>query len=450
MNDCWNLVDSRVFSALEKLNQAGYEAYLVGGCVRDALLGTAPHDYDMTTAALPSQIWEVFEGERRIDTGIAHGTVTVLWKGLPLEITTYRVDGTYSDTRHPDQIQFTRSLREDAARRDFTINAMAWHPQRGTQDFFGGQRDLKQGLIRCVGDADLRFQEDALRILRALRFSSVLQFEIQDETAAAARRHQKLLRKLSPERVSAEFGKLICGKNVRKILLDYINILGEVLPELLPMKGFEQRNFYHCYDVLTHTALVVEHVAPQLSLRLAALFHDCGKPATFTLDDAGQGHFYGHEKVSAALAQTALHRLRFDGATSQWAVNLVRLHDLPLESNRRMIRRRLHQYGPNFLFDLLALKRGDAWGQSPAMLGRQDYYDQVEGGIRQVLAEGACFSRKDLALRGEDLLALGYRGKQVGNALGFLLNSVIDDKVANEKEALLRYELEWRKTIMEL
>lgn len=447
---CLDCIDERVFGALERLNGAGFEAYLVGGCVRDALLGIAPKDYDLTTNGLPSQIWKVFEDRRRIDTGITHGTVTVIWEGLSLEITTYRVDGTYSDTRHPDQVRFTPSLREDAARRDFTINAMSWHPRKGLQDFFGGQTDLQQRLIRCVGQADQRFQEDALRILRALRFSSVLHFDIQEETAAAARRRQKLLGKLSPERVSAELGKLLCGKHVRKVLLDYVDVLGEVLPELLPMQGFEQRNFYHCYDVLTHTALVVENVPARLPLRLAALFHDCGKPATFTIDQAGQGHFYGHEKVSAQLAKAALARLRFDGETSQWAVNLIRLHDLPLEADRRLIRRRLNQYGPHLLFDLLALKRGDNRGQSPAMLGRQDYYDQVEEALRQVLAEGACFSRKDLAIKGDDLLALGYRGKQVGNALRFLLDSVIDDKVANEREALFHFELKWRELIMEL
>lgn len=443
-------MDARALLALERLNQAGYEAYLVGGCVRDALLGRAPKDYDIATAAHPSQTWSVFQGERRIDTGIAHGTVTVLLEGLPLEITTYRVDGTYADTRHPDQVTFTPSFREDAARRDFTINAMGWHPREGLRDFFGGAEDLTAGVLRCVGEPALRFQEDALRILRALRFASTLGFEIQKETEGAAISQRQRLQALSAERVSVELGKLLCGKDVRRVLLNYVDILTEVLPELRPMVGFFQHSRYHCWDVLTHTALVVENVPAQLPLRLAALFHDCGKPATFSQDTAGNGHFYGHQKVSAALAQTALTQLRFDGETVRQVVELVLHHDVPLEADRRSVRRRLNQWGPDFLVDLLALKRGDNWGQSPSVLGRQAHYDQVEEILQQLLAEGACFARKDLAVDGKDLLDLGFQGKQVGNALQFLLDAVIDDKVANDRAALLGLVSQEKIRLMEL
>ena len=277
--------------ALALLQAAGYEAWIVGGCVRDALLGLPPKDYDLTPSALPEETQRVFAAYPRIETGLRHGTVTVLLEGEPLEITTYRVDGVYSDARHPDGVTFTRSLRQDAARRDFTINAMAYAPGQGLQDFFGGQADLAQGTIRAVGRAETRFHEDALRILRALRFASVLDFTLEGETARAARACAPLLAAVSAERVSGELGKLLCGKAAGRVLRDYPDVLGVVLPEILPMVGLDHRNPHHCYDVWTHTAVAVDHVPPELPLRLAMLFHDIGKPDTFSLGEDGQGHF---------------------------------------------------------------------------------------------------------------------------------------------------------------
>ena len=270
-------------AALERLQGAGYEAWIVGGCVRDLLLGRTPEDFDLCTAARPEEIEAVFAGYRIIETGLRHGTATVLLEGMPLEITTYRVESGSSDARHPDQLRFTQNLREDTARRDFTVNAMAYAPGRGLQDFYGGQEDLKKGILRCVGEPDRRFQEDALRILRALRFSATLGFAIEGETVAAARRQKGLLTGLSAERVAGELGKLLVGQGAKEVLLDYPDLLGVVLPELLPMIGFDQRNIHHCYDLLTHTAVAVDQVPPRLPLRLAALFHDCGKPACFSL-----------------------------------------------------------------------------------------------------------------------------------------------------------------------
>ena len=424
--------------AIQRLREAGYEAWIVGGCVRDVLLGRAPTDYDLTTSALPEETEAVFAGEKLIETGLQHGTVTVVLDGVPLEMTTYRVDGGYTDARHPDGVTFTRSLREDAARRDFTINAMAYAPGEGIQDFFGGQEDLSAGVIRAVGEPERRFQEDALRILRAIRFASVLGFALDPETDAAARRNAQLLTKISAERVFAELGKLLCGPGAGKILLAYSDILGVVIPELTPMVGFEQHNIHHCYDVYTHTAVAVDHVPPDLKLRLAALFHDIGKPATFFMGEDGQGHFYGHPKVSAQLAEEILLRLRAPKHLREAVVRLVEVHDWPLSAEPRLIRRRLHQLGEEGFFALLALQRGDARACSLSDCTREDGRNEVEDAAKAILAAKPCLTVRDLAVNGRDVMALGYCGSGVGAALRGLLERVIAGELPNEKNALLQ------------
>ncbi len=424
--------------AIQRLRGAGYEAWIVGGCVRDFLLGRMPTDYDLTTSALPEETEAVFAGEKLIETGLQHGTVTVVLEGVPLEITTYRVDGGYTDARHPDGVTFTRSLREDAARRDFTINAMAYAPGEGIQDFFGGQEDLSAGILRAVGEPDRRFQEDALRILRAIRFASVLGFELDPETDAAARRNAHLLTKISVERVFAELGKLLCGPGAGKILLAYPDILGVVIPELTPMVGFEQHNIHHCYDVYTHTAVAVDHVPTDLKLRLAALFHDIGKPATFSMGEDGQGHFYGHPKVSAQLAEEILVRLRAPKRLREAVVRLVEVHDWPLSAEPRLLRRRLHQLGEEGFFALLALQRGDARACSLSDCTREDGRNEVEDAAKAILAAKPCLTVRDLAVNGRDVMALGYCGSGVGAALRGLLERVIAGELSNEKNALLQ------------
>ena len=364
--------------------------------------------------------------------------MTVLLEGVPLEITTYRVDGGYTDARHPDGVTFTRSLREDAARRDFTINAMAYAPGEGLQDFFGGQADLSAGVIRAVGEADRRFQEDALRILRAIRFASVLGFELDSETDAAARRNAPLLQKISVERVFVELSKLLCGPGAGNILRAYPDILGVVLPELTPTVGFAQHNVHHCYDVYTHTAVAVDHVPPEVTLRLAALFHDLGKPATFSMGEDGQGHFYGHPKVSAALAEQILLRLRAPKRLREEVVRLVEIHDWPLSSEPRLIRRRLQQLGEEGFFALLALQKGDAAACSLSDCTREDGRNAVETAARTILAARPCLSVGDLAVNGRDVMALGYCGPGVGAALRRLLERVIAEEIPNEKTALLQ------------
>ncbi len=483
-------VPSAALEALRRLWAAGYEAYLVGGCVRDALLGREPGDWDIATAALPEQVKAVFAGERVIETGLKHGTVTVLlgrtdchdqcehWSrkdknltSLSLEITTFRTEAGYADHRHPDAVAFTSSLEEDLARRDFTINAMAWapvetplirhracggrpmppspqgegsawSPETGLIDPFGGRADLETGVIRCVGDPARRFDEDALRILRALRFSAQLRFSVEADTAAAALALRQTLELVSRERVAAELTKLLCGPDARRVLTEHWPILAVVLPELDPMAGLDQRSKYHCYDVLTHSAAAVEAVPPEKLLRWAALLHDAGKPACLRIDEAGGGHFYGHAKVSAELARTVLTRLRFDKDTVRRVAALVELHDYPIDppegSPERAIRKLIGKLGEEDFFRLLALKRADALAHHPDYRGRTAACDRLEALARELLSQPPCFTVKDLAIDGNDLLALGIpRGPELGRTLNALLEAVLDGRAPNEREALL-------------
>ncbi len=487
--------------ALSRLTAAGYEAYLVGGCVRDALLGRTPGDWDITTSALPEQTEAVFAGERIIETGLKHGTVTVLLEGLPLEITTFRTEAGYSDHRHPDAVAFTRSLEEDLSRRDFTINAMAWAPFetplirhracgerpmppspegegfagcRGTGivDPFGGQADLDGKRIRCVGDPYKRFEEDALRILRALRFASQLDFQIDPATAAAALELRDTLELVSRERLAVELTKLLCGPGVRRIVTEYWPILAVPLPELAPMAGLDQRSPYHCYDVLEHSAVAVENVPPDRITRWAALLHDAGKPACFTVDEAGRGHFYGHAKPGAELARAALTRLKFDKDTIRRVGLLVELHDYPIDppvaahsvrhpeaaedddaAAEHAIRRLIGKLGEEDFFRLLELKRADALAHHPDYRGRTAACDRLAALARELLAQAPCFTVKDLEVNGNDLIALGFpRGPEIGKALNALLEAVLAGELPNEKAALLeaaRREMQNAKSKMQ-
>ena len=431
-----------VNNALSRLTSAGFEAFVVGGCVRDALMGRTPGDYDVTTSALPEETAAVFAGERVIETGLRHGTVTVLLDGNPLEITTFRVDGAYSDARHPDEVSFTRSLREDLSRRDFTMNALAWSPESGLVDPFGGETDIRAQRIRCVGDPGTRFREDALRILRCLRFAAVLGFSIDAATAAAARENRALLAHISAERVAEELKKLVCGPDVRRVVLEETEVLGAVVPELLPLRGFDQRNPNHCFDILEHAAAVCEAVPPEPVLRLAALLHDLGKPDCFFMGEDGVGHFYGHAQRGAELVEPILRRLRFDNESRERITELVRRHDLRIEPTDKGVARCLRRYGPEFFFQLVQLKRADALAHAPgaARDERVQRSEELERIGRDLLARKACFSLRDLAVNGNDLLAAGYApGPAVGEALNALLDAVTDGQVPNEKCALLAY-----------
>ena len=429
---------AEIGEVLRRLEAAGYPAYLVGGCTRDSLLGRVPKDYDITTAALPAETEAVFRGERVIETGLRHGTVTVLLNGTPVEITTFRVDGAYSDGRHPDAVSFTPSLREDLARRDFTVNAVAWRPSEGYVDPFGGEEDIRRGIIRCVGEPERRFSEDALRVLRALRFAAELDFSVDEPTAAALLRCREGLKRVSPERISTELRKLLCGPAARRVLLACPEVLGTVIPELLPLVGLDQRNPYHCYDAWEHTAAAVEAVPPEPVLRLAALLHDVGKPDCFSLDAQGVGHFYGHPERGAEIADRVLRRLRFDNALRERVTLLVAKHDLPISSEKKTVRRLLNRLTPEVFFQLTALRRADLLAHAPEKRGQTAELDAMEAAARTLLLENSCFTLGSLALRGDDLRAAGMApGPALGAALRRGLEAVMDGVVPNEKAALL-------------
>ena len=433
-----------VNEAIRRLEDAGYTACAVGGCVRDALLGKVPQDYDLTTSARPEQTAAVFAGEQVIPTGAKHGTVTVVLSGRPIEITTFRVDGGYSDARHPDAVRFTPSLEEDLARRDFTVNAMAYSPRTGLVDPFGGASDLENGVLRCVGNAAARFREDALRILRLLRFSATLGFLPEADTAAAARAARDGLRHISAERTAEELRRLVCGRDVRRVVLTETDILGVVLPELLPMRGFDQRNKHHVYDVLEHCAAACEAVPARPVLRMAALLHDVGKPDCFFADDEGVGHFYGHAERGAAMTEEILRRLRYDNAGRMRITELVRRHDMRIEPTEKAVLRALRRFGTEFYFQLLEIKRADtlAHAPGPRLDERMERYAALKALGEKALAQRACFSLRSLAVDGNDLIAAGFApGPALGRTLSALLDAVTDGRVVNEKAALLDYAL---------
>ncbi len=432
------VLPEEVRRVLEVLERAGQEAWCVGGAVRDLLLGKTPEDWDVTTNAPPERVAALFPS-RSLPTGLKHGTVTVLTDGgRGVEVTTFRRDGAYADCRRPDRVEFVGSLEEDLARRDFTVNAMALNLRGELADPWGGRRDLEARVLRAVGEPGARFREDALRILRALRFSSRLGFAIEPDTSRALISEAPRLLKISSERVYRELEGILCGEYAGEVLLAYPRALGVVLPEILPCVGFDQHTPYHCYDVWEHTVRSLEAVPPQPVLRLAMLFHDIGKPETFTMDKDGRGHFYDHWRVSAGKAEVALRRLKADNHTRSTVVKLVELHDTPLPLSQKGVRRRLAQYGEEMLRQLLWVKRGDALAHAPAYRDRVRFLDQWEALLDQVLAAQDCFSLKQLAVKGGDLTELGLRGPAVGEALRTLLERVVDGVLPNEREALLR------------
>ncbi len=437
---------------IEVLEAAGHDAWCVGGFVRDSLLGRPVSDIDIACSALWPQTEKacLAAGMRVHRTGEKHGTVTVVCDDAAFEVTTFRVDGAYSDARHPDEVRFVRSLEEDLARRDFTINAMAYHPLRGFADPFGGLEDARRGIIRTVGDPAQRFGEDALRILRACRFSSQLGFSLDGATYQAMLEGKRCLLRVSSERITAELQKLLLGDNVRDALLQTVDVLSAVLPELVAMKGFDQCTPYHCYDVLEHTARAVAGTPPYPLVRWAALFHDMGKPAAFFKEPGGRGHFYGHAKISVPLAQGIMDRLTFSTAFRDRVLLLVERHDDVFDATSRAVKRALARIGGDVeLFRALCdLKRGDASAQAPAYaeerMRRADDLLRVLDGI---LAEGGAFTLKHLAVNGRDAMDAGIaQGPSVGAALAAALDAVIDERIPNDREALLAFLDEWHRT----
>ena len=430
-----------VLRCMELLERSGAQCYAVGGCVRDALLGLTPHDYDLCTDFTPERTKAVFRAFPLVLAGEKHGTVGVVLGRNVVEITTFRTEGSYQDSRHPDWVAYVGSLEEDLSRRDFTVNAMAYHPARGVIDPFGGGADLKSGCLRAVGEPEKRFREDALRILRGVRFAVRFGLTPEKETEKAMVSQAYLLDHLARERVFEE----LCGilpRITADDLVRYAPVITRVIPELKAALGFDQRNPHHVYDIYTHIAKVVEAVPAELTLRWAALLHDVGKMNTFTVDDRGVGHFYGHARESARLANDILLRLKAPTALREQVVFLVDKHMMPLPEDRKLLKRSLAKYGSGKMKMLLALRRGDCGSKGSG--GEDDRWNRVEALIRDIEAENGCLSLKDLAVKGNDLMALGFQGRSIGETLDKLLELVVDEQVENEKDALLRASLQYK------
>jgi len=434
-----------VARCLDRLEQAGFAAYAVGGCVRDAVLGLTPHDYDLCTAALPEQTRAVFQDHSLVLAGLKHGTVGVITEGGVVEITTFRTEGGYTDSRHPGWVEFVPRIEEDLARRDFTVNAMAYSPKRGFADPFGGREDLNNHILRAVGDPETRFREDALRILRGARFAARFRLMPEEKTLAAMCRLTPLLEDLARERVFEELCKLITVADASD-LLRFGPVVAGAIPELGVQMGFDQRSPHHAYDLYTHTCHVVEAVPEDLTLRWAALLHDVGKPGCFTLDETGRGHFYGHADAGATLADSILRRLKAPTALRERAVLLIGLHMTRLEPDKRILRRRLSRLGPELLEQLLALQTADMGSKGTGNAEEMEQFPQIRQILEEIYAENACLSLKDLAVNGHDLMALGFTGQAIGACLNRLLELVMEEALPNERTALLAAAVEFEKS----
>ena len=431
-------IPKEVLELMDRLEDSGHECWAVGGCVRDWLMGIEPHDYDCCTAATPEQMQEIFSDRQLVLAGLKHGTVGVVTAGGVVEITTFRTEGGYADSRHPDWVRFVRELREDLARRDFTVNAMAYSPRRGLADPFGGREDLKNGLLRAVGDPAQRFREDALRILRGLRFAARFGFAIEPQTLSAMHAEAAGLDALAKERVLTELTGFVCCARAADLGAGAA-LLCRVLPELGPCMGFDQHNRNHTHDVFGHIAAVVELLPPVPELRFAALLHDVGKPKTFSLDAQGQGHFYGHASVGAEIADGILRRLKAPTALREEVVFLVKHHMDRYSADEKTARRLLSRHGLVRMERLLALQAADLAGTGTDHGDSILVLKELERLLRDLARQEGALTLKTLAVKGKDLLELGYApGPELGRTLNALLEQVLAGELPNEREALLR------------
>lgn len=426
---------------IERLEEAGHEAYCVGGAVRDCLMGLTPDDWDITTSALPEDIRKLFSDYRTIDTGLKHGTLTVIIDHTPYEITTYRIDGTYEDNRHPDNVHFTKTLAEDLARRDFTVNAIAYNPRVGTVDLFNGQDHIYNSIIKTVGKPDKRFTEDALRIVRALRFSSVLGFRIDDETKSSIHKNKELLKNISVERLSVELVKLLCGKNAFNVLMEFPDVLSVIIPEIEPAVNFKQYGEKHAYNVWEHICHTVDTIPADKTLRLTMLLHDLGKVPTHKLNENGDSTFKNHAPIGGEMAKKILTELKFDKKTINRVSFLVANHDFEPPESKLLLKKHLKTKTPEDIRTLLTIKKSDRGALS------EKYRDISEGTTRTLLwlneieDNNECCNISQLAVNGNDLIKQGIKGEAIGKRLEILLDAVIEGKVENKKSLLLTYQL---------
>lgn len=423
---------------IEKLNSFGFEAFIVGGCVRDRILGRAPYDWDITTNALPADIKRIFE--KTYDTGIKHGTICVAADKEYVEVTTYRIDGEYTDNRRPDSVQFTSSLKEDLARRDFTINAIAYHPNVGFVDYFEGIKDLENCRIKAVGDANLRFGEDALRMLRAIRFSAQLGFSIEKATYDAILTNSSLIKNISYERIRDELTKILVSPN--PMYFDYLyqtGLLEHILPEFMICYDTQQNNPYHVYSVSEHILHTVKYVNNSSILRWTMLLHDIGKPLRKTTDEKGIDHFYGHQQASAELASSILNRLRFDKETIKKIIRLIIYHDLDILDNEKSIRKVIAKVGEDSFLELLEVQKADAMGQNPIYLDkRMIMMDNIIKMYNKIKNDNQCLNKREMAINGHDLIQMGMKpGKDIKNMLNYLFDCILENPELNDKQKLI-------------
>ena len=446
------IIPSDAIRVIETLNNSGYEAYLVGGCVRDMLMGVEPHDWDICTNAKPEETKRVMKEHKiyTFDSGIKHGTITAVINGENYEVTTYRSEADYSDGRHPDKVEFITDIHEDLKRRDFTINAMAYNPLTDELiDDFNGHLDLQNGIIRAVGNASERFDEDSLRILRALRFAIKYQFDIDEYTSLSMHRQRGLLVNISKERITDEVRKMLTsGKPVKVHFMEYKDIIGTIIPEIIPCFNFNQNNKYHKHDVYEHILYVVDNCnTTKFEIKMAALLHDIGKPKAYIEDMEGWGHFYGHPQISYEMSQSIL-RNDFRVSTEQLerTLELILYHDMEVASTKASVKRALNKHGVDFMYDWFILKQADMDDHIYPNKNCNYIIDisGIEARIQQILDEQSCFSLKDLAIGGKDIMTkLGVKpGKHIGIILNTLLEEVIDEKISNESEVLLNKAVE--------
>ncbi len=435
-----NLPDNAKF-IIERLQSSGSLCYAVGGCVRDSLRGVSPHDWDFTTSAAPDEIEWVFADCKTVTIGKRYGTVAVVLDGQAYEVTTFRVDGGYSDARHPDEVRFSTSLEDDLMRRDFTVNAMAYNERDGLVDLCGGRRDLENGVIRCVGDPEVRFSEDALRILRALRFSATLGFTIETATSEAILRLRRSLGNIASERIGVEFLNLLCGEKEDFILRRYRSVIAVFIPELAGTFDFEQHTKHHNRDVYRHIVASVHNIMPDPVLRTTMLFHDIGKPLARTVDKNGAYHYRNHPQIGAAMAEEILRRLCMPSAFIHEVCTLIRYHDTRFKPDAVQLKRALRELGAELMEKLCLIQRADILAQSMYMRDEKlSTLEAAHGELRRILNAGECYNLKMLAVNGSDLLHLGFRsGTGIGAALDALLDMVICGELPNERDALLDY-----------
>lgn len=428
-----------VENIIKRLYENGHSAYVVGGCVRDMLQGVQPHDWDVCTSALPDEVAHIFADHKVIPTGLKHGTVTVI-DAEPVEITTFRAESDYSDGRHPDEVIFVENIIDDLARRDFTVNAMAYSPYEGFADPFSGFADLKAGVLRCVGDPRERFREDALRIMRALRFMSQKGLRADPATENTIRRYYKNLEFVSQERITDEFTKFMCGSGAAELLDEYREVFCFIIPELEAAIGFDQHSPYHNRDVWHHTLCAVNDIPPEPVFRLTMLFHDIAKPVVCIIDDNGRGRFQGHPAKGAEMAENILRRMKYSRNMTEHIVTLIKYHDVKIRLERPDVRRWLGRLGKDIFDELMYVRHADASGKYERYLAEAESKNAELARIAEsITAAGECVDIKGLAVDGNDISAAGLKGADIGKALNELLEAVITEKVPNEKESLLKY-----------